>query len=76
MSNGITASYRLKALLFGGTFGACVGAIIGSLTGYSMESAATGLIGGFLVGELVTFGAALRPTSAQTVGAHEMSDKE
>lgn len=60
MNTDITSTYRLKALLFGGLFGACMGAVIGSLTGLSTEALATGLIGGWLVGELVTFGAALR----------------
>lgn len=60
MNTDITSTYRIKALLFGGLFGACVGAVIGSLTGLSTEALATGLIGGWLVGELVTFGAALR----------------
>ncbi|HBS42657.1 MAG TPA: hypothetical protein DEA26_08245 [Oceanospirillales bacterium] len=77
MNHDFSSHYRLKALLFGGVFGACVGAVIGSLTGYSLESAATGLIGGWLVGELVTFGSALRtttgiqPDSAQEAGDHQ-----
>ena len=72
MNTDITSTYRIKALLFGGLFGACVGAVIGSLTGLSTEALATGLIGGWLVGELVTFGAALRASpEVETTDAAE-----
>ncbi|MFT4529426.1 MAG: hypothetical protein ACJAYO_000697 [Thalassolituus oleivorans] len=50
------ARYRNKALVTGGLVGAGLGMIIGATTGMSLEATATGFIGGWLVGELVSYG--------------------
>lgn len=47
---------RLKTFLYGGLIGAAFGVVIGGLTGFSVEAAVTGLVGGWLLGELISLG--------------------
>jgi|DeeseametaMP2916_FD_contig_21_599215_length_775_multi_9_in_0_out_0_2 membrane associated rhomboid family serine protease len=56
MSNKSKSLYRRKALFFGGIIGAVFGVIIGSIAGVSFEAAITGFVGGWIIGEMITYG--------------------